>query len=389
MGDIKILRMGIAGLGMASRQILPYCQKIPNIEPAAAADIRKEALEAFQAKYGGQVFDSVNKMCESAGIDAVWIATPNLHHAEHAIMAAENGKHIICEKPMAVTLEECDGMIEAAERNKVKLLQGHSKIYEPAIKKMREIVASGKLGRLLQINTWNYRNWILRPRVDVEVDTSRGGGIVYNQGPHQTDIIRCIGGGLLKSVRANTGRWDSYFDCEIGYSAFLEFLDGTAATMVINGYGYFDITELTWDIGEGGSKVTPRSPSRLVRYKAPVDPITKYGGPIHWGSGHSSDGRRYQPFYGLTVVSCERGDIRQSPEGLFIYTIDRCEEVVCPPSQGRGAELVELYEAVTQDRPVFPDGRWGKASLEVVLAMLQSSREKREITLSHQVPYPF
>src|SRR5258708_7333347 len=143
---------------------------------ALFADIRKEGLKAFQEKYGGKVFASVKEMCESPDIDAVWIATPNLHHAEHAILAAENGKHVICEKPLAVTLEECDRMIDAAERNKVKLLQGHSKIYEPAIKKMREIVASGELGRLLQIHTFNYRNWILRPRVDVEARNLRHHG---------------------------------------------------------------------------------------------------------------------------------------------------------------------------------------------------------------------
>jgi phthalate 4,5-cis-dihydrodiol dehydrogenase len=381
------LRMGIAGLGMASRQILPYFEKIPHIQAAAAADIRTESLKAFQEKYGGKVFGSVKEMCESPDIDAVWIATPNLHHAEHAVLAAANGKHIICEKPLAVTLEECDRIIEAAERNKVKLLQGHSKIYEPAIKKMREIVAGGELGRLLQINTFNYRNWILRPRVDVEVDTARGGGIVYNQGPHQTDVVRCIGGGLVKSVRASAGRWDANFDCEIGYTAFLEFADGTPATMTINGYGYFDITELTWDIGEGGTKVA-RSPSRLKRHRGPVDATTKYSGPVHWGASDSLDGKRYQPFYGLTIVSCERGDIRQSPDGLYVYTIDGVKEVPCAPSRGRGAELIELHEAITQDRPVFPDGRWGKATLEVVLAILKSSKEKREIALSHQVAYP-
>jgi phthalate 4,5-cis-dihydrodiol dehydrogenase len=87
-------------------------------------------------------------------------------------------------------------------------------------------------------------------------------------------------------------------------------------------------------------------------------------------------------------VSCENGDIRQSPDGLFVYTIEGMREVPCAPSQGRGAELLELYEAITEDRAVFPDGRWGKATLEVVLAILQSSREKREIALSHQIAYP-
>jgi phthalate 4,5-cis-dihydrodiol dehydrogenase len=84
-------------------------------------------------------------------------------------------------------------------------------------------------------------------------------------------------------------------------------------------------------------------------------------------------------------VSCEKGDIRQSPDGLYLYTDDGREEVPCPPFLDRAGELLKLYDAVTQNRPVFAHGKWGKASLEVVLAILQSSKEGREIALSYQV----
>lgn len=322
-------------------------------------------------------------MCESGEVDAVWIATPNTFHAEHTVLAAENGKHIIVEKPMAVTLDEADRMIAAVEHNKVKLVQGHSKIYNAPVRKIRELVRQGNLGRLIQINSWNYNDWLQRPRIASEVDTNLGGGIVYRQGPHQVDIVRCIGGGMVKSVRAITGRCDSHFDTEGNYTAFLEFEDGTAATMVFNAYGYFDITALTWGIGEGGD-IAPAK-ERSERLAGPVEASAKYA---MLSQGERERDRRYQPFFGLTVASCERGDIRQSPEGLYIYTEEGCKEIPCAKEHGRIAELRELYEGVTQDRPVFPDGRWGKATLEVCLAILQSSKEKREIFLSHQVPCP-
>jgi phthalate 4,5-cis-dihydrodiol dehydrogenase len=384
----KTLRFGIAGLGAASGQILPYFGKIPNVTLTAAADIRQEARDAARAKYGVETFDSVKALCESPNVDAVWIATPNALHAEHAIVAAENGKHIICEKPTAVTLEECDRMIAAAERNRVKFLQGHSKIYDAPVRKIREVVASGELGRLIQINTWNYNDWLQRPRTASEVDTSQGGGIVYRQGPHQTDIVRCIGGGMVRSLRAVAGRRDPHFNTEGDFTAFLEFEDGTPATMAFNGYGYFNIVELTWGIGEGGRQIpeseylSPRRP----RLTGPVDQKTKSENPRTEQRERLE--KKGQPFFGLTVVSCERGVIRQSPDGLYIYTEEGRREIPCGASYGRAAELLELYEGVTQDRPIFPDGRWGKASLEVVLTILQSSRERREITLSHQVPCP-
>ncbi|MBA2690231.1 MAG: hypothetical protein H0U63_05470 [Burkholderiales bacterium] len=98
--------------------------------------------------------------------------------------------------------------------------------------------------------------------------------------------------------------------------------------------------------------------------------------------------RGAQSFFGLTIVGCERGAIRQSPQGIFLYTEAGREEIPCPVDAGRAAELRELYDAVAQNRPAFPDGRWGKATLEVCLALLQSSHERREIPLAHQVPSP-
>ena len=76
------------------------------------------------------------------------------------------------------------------------------------------------------------------------------------------------------------------------------------------------------------------------------------------------------PFFGLTIVSCERGVIRQSPDGLYLYTEAGCEEVAVPPNPERVAELTELRDALREQRTVFPDGRWGAATLEVCLAIL-------------------
>jgi phthalate 4,5-cis-dihydrodiol dehydrogenase len=382
---LKRLRVGVAGLGAASRQILPHIARIPEMELTAGADVRPDAVEEFQAKYHGKGFSSVKAMCASGEVDAVWVATPNVNHAEHTITAAEHGKHIIVEKPMAVTLAETDQMIAAADRNGVKLVQGHSKIYSPAIQKIREVVASGRLGRVIQINTWNSNDWLQRPRLASEIDTSLGGGVVFRQGPHQIDIVRYIGGGIVKSVRAITGRSDKNFDTEGDYSAFLEFDSGAAATLAFNAYGHFDIAELTWGIGEGGKRRDPESFANKKRLTGAVDQETKYKNP-RTTEESAVRKRESQGFFGLTIVTCEGGVIRQSPQGIYIYTEAGREEIACDKDAGRAAELRELYQSVVQKRAPFPDGRWGKATLEVCLAMLQSSKEQREIKLAHQVP---
>jgi phthalate 4,5-cis-dihydrodiol dehydrogenase len=225
------------------------------------------------------------------------------------------------------------------------------------------------------------------------VDTETGGGVAYRQGPHQTDVVRCVGGGLVGSVRAITGRWNPHFNTEGNYSAFLEFQDGTPATMSLNGYAHFRIEELTWGIGEGGQVTSnERLYARAERLTRAFAPEEKYALPEYNEQGYEErqigGGPRRQPFYGLTVVSCERGDIRQSPDGLYLYSDEGRSEVPCDARVAHAGELMELRDAVFQDRPSFPDARWGRATLEVILAIMESSAQRREVYLSHQVPCP-
>lgn len=384
------LGIGIAGLGVASTQVLPAFTPDAPFALAAGADIRAEARAAFQDRYGRPAVDSVEALCRRGDVDAVWIATPNTLHAAHVIAAVKAGKHVVCEKPMAVTLKECDRMIRAAAANGVHLLQGHSKIYQAPIRQIRDIVKSGRLGRVVQIMSYNSNDWLQRPRLAPELDTAQGGGLVYRQGPHMIDIVRFIGGGLVKTVRGITGRADPHFDTEGHFSALLEFEDGAAATVTFNGYGYFDVSELTWDLGESGYRQAGgRSFPGKPRITGPTDPDTKSANAeARAGTGDRGGEKRRQPFFGLTIVNCEKGVIRQSPDGVFVYSATGVEEIPCAPIRGRGEELRELIAAIDQGRTVFPDGRWGKATLEVCLAMMASSRDGRSRRMHHQIEAP-
>jgi phthalate 4,5-cis-dihydrodiol dehydrogenase len=93
----------------------------PRIRLTAAADVRSAALEQLAREFATTSYDSVERLCESADVDAVWVATPNHMHAEHVIAAAERGEHVIVSKPMAVTLDEAARMNAAAERHRVHL----------------------------------------------------------------------------------------------------------------------------------------------------------------------------------------------------------------------------------------------------------------------------
>lgn len=378
----QMLRVGMAGLGGAAELVLPWFTGVEGVVLAGAADIRPEARRAFECAHERPAFDGVEALCASPEVDAVWIETPSALHCDHALTAIANGKHVICAKPLALSVEDCDRMIAAAEAAGVRLMQGHSKVFDPPIRAMAKLAASGSLGRVIQVDILMFNDWLQRPRLEDELDSAKGGGVVLRQGPHLVDIATAIIGAGPRSVRAVAGRWDPNLPAMGNFSALLDFGDGVAASLSLNGYGYFDSTELHWRIGATGAVREPGAAP--IRRTEAMSIARKYAeGPDAVARARRATGT-HPPFFGLTIVSCERGVIRQSPQGLFVHTATGVEEYPVEPYQGRAAELIELRDALRENRPVFPDGRWGRATLETCLAIEMSSREDRDVRLTRQ-----
>jgi predicted dehydrogenase len=400
-------------LGEAVTEFLPDYVKHPKVKVTAAADMREAALDRFRHEVNGQTYRNLEELCRSSDVDIVYIATPHELHAQHTLLALECGKHVIVEKPMALTVEDCDRMNDEADRRGLKILCGHNHSYDVPIRKMREIIRSGELGSLCMINTWNYNDFMVRPYPDSAIETSRG--VVLNQGAHQVDIVRVLGGGMVHTVRARTMNWDPSRSGEGAYICYLEFENDVPATLVFNGYGFFDTAELFGWIGESGAA---RYPEKHVgarkRYnelhKLPQNERTqrledlktkmRYGNvglgerpemPAGWEKGGYRPGidpdTKHQPFFGLTVVSCEKGDMRQSRDHLIIYGDEKREVELSKGVRRRNGEIDELYECLVHGKPLLHDGRWGAATVEVCVAMLQSTAERKEIQLTHQVPF--
>jgi phthalate 4,5-cis-dihydrodiol dehydrogenase len=380
--------------------VLPGVEQYPNARIAAAADLRASAREAFERKYGGRAYASVEELCADPDVDVIWVTTPNQLHRQHVIMAADAGKHVICTKPMALTVDECEQMCLAAERNGVKLLCGQTYSMSPDVQALWDVARSGELGRLIAINAWFSTDWLIKPRVAEETDESLGGGVVYRHAPHLIDTIRLLGGGMVRSVRAMVGRWMPERPCPGNFSAYLEFEDGTPATIVYNGYGYFDTSELTWGIGNRMYSDQERVAVRRALREGTVDRETakegmRFGAAAQdatsQGSGNQGTAaigtRAHINWFGLIVASFERGDIRQSPNGIYVYGDDGRREVPVYGDRGTGLlEMAELHDALAEGKPITHDGRWGMATLEVGTAMVESARERREILLRHQTP---
>ena len=153
---------------------------------------------------------------------------------------------------MALSLEDCDAMIEAAHRNKTALVVGHTHGFNPAIKTIRQIIDGGEVGRISMMALWNYTDFLYRPRRPEELDTSAGGGILFNQIPHQIDIVRTLNPNDVLTVRASTAVLDPARPTEGSCTALLTFANGGSASIVYSGYDRFDSDELHDWVGELG-----------------------------------------------------------------------------------------------------------------------------------------
>jgi phthalate 4,5-cis-dihydrodiol dehydrogenase len=389
----KTLRMGVIGLGRAAAIMLPGLLAHPHVRLTAAADPNPDARARFERDFGGRTYASAEALCAAADVDAVYIATPHQFHASDVLTAAAHGKHAIVEKPMALTLEECRAMTDAAERNGVVLVVGHSHGFDPSIVMIRDIVRSGELGALRMIVNLTYTDFLYRPRRPEELDTAQGGGIMYNQVPHQLDIVRTIDGGPLRSVYALTGAWDPARPTEGAMCALLEFADGVAASLTYSGYDRFDTDEFHAWVDEGGAPKTPAYGRRRREQRAYGSLEAEVRGRAARGFAGSgaatSGGARHHPHFGLVIASCEGGDLRPSPDGVLIYDDGGVREVLAPQARvypNKDGVIDEFYTAIAGGGAPLHDGRWGTATMAAVLALLQSAREKRAIALTDEVP---
>ena len=188
------VRLGVIGLGRAFTLMLPTYLAHPRIRLVAACDPRPDARARFASDFSASVYESADALCADPAVQAVYIASPHQFHVEHVKLAAKHGKHVLVEKPMALTVADCREMIAAAKDGGIRLLVGHSHSYDTPYLRARELIASGKYGQVRMINAVNFTDFLYRPRRPEELITAQGGGVVFSQGAHQVDVVRLLAG---------------------------------------------------------------------------------------------------------------------------------------------------------------------------------------------------
>ena len=153
------LKLGIIGLGRAFTLMLPTFASHPLVKMVAASDPRVDARERFASEFGAKVFEEAQALCADSDVEAVYVASPHQFHVDHVKLAARYGKHILVEKPMALTLAEGKEMIEVAAKANIKLLVGHSHSYDLPYLRTREMIRTGAYGRVRMISALNFTDF--------------------------------------------------------------------------------------------------------------------------------------------------------------------------------------------------------------------------------------
>ena len=199
----RVVRWGIIGLGQISRDwIAPAILACPDSELVACCGRFPDGARAFAARFGHPtVHDTFDALAADPAVDAIYVATPNdLHHAP-VLAAARHGKHVLCEKPFALTLADAQDMVAACEAAGVILRIAHQIRLEPALQRVREVVASGVLGDLRCVS---FERTAPTNQPGAWRKEAHQGGTLFDVAVHQLDLVTWTTGLAITEVVAFT-----------------------------------------------------------------------------------------------------------------------------------------------------------------------------------------
>lgn len=238
-----MIKVGIIGCGkIAQVRHIPEYLANPEVKLTALFDLNYERAAALAQKYGCTAYKTLDEMLGS-GLDAVSVCTANVSHAQDSIKAMQHHLHVLCEKPMAVTLQECEDMIAAAKSHGVKLMIGQNQRLAQAHVKAKELIDRGALGKILTFrttfghggpDTWSVdsgaNTWFF--------DKKRSAmGAMADLGVHKTDLIQYLLGSTVKSVSARVTTLDkkdsqgNHISVDDNAICIYEMSDGAIGTM--------------------------------------------------------------------------------------------------------------------------------------------------------------
>jgi len=336
------LRVALVGCGRISRNHFDAIASTPGIELTAVCDLVPERADAAARLLGVRAFYSYEDMLRDAECDIVSVTTPSGLHPTHAMMAARAGKHVISEKPMALSLSAADEMLQVSANAGVRLFVVMQNRLNPAIQLLRRAIDKGRFGRIYTLNATV--RWT-RPQEYYDQAAWRGtwaldGGAIMNQASHYVDLLQWLGG-PVESVLAYTATLARKIEAEDTGVAVMKYRSGAL--------GVLEVTMLSHPRNLEGS-VTILGENGTVKIGG-----TSVNRVEHW----------------------EFADYDDDDKGV--------ESAATSPTSVYGFGHLGYYRnvvaALEGGTPPDTDGLSGRASLELILATYESSRTSRQVVL--------
>lgn len=233
---MKKVKWGVLGYArIAKLHTIPAILMAPNSEFYAIASRDEEKLKECKEEFGVTItYTSYDELLDDESVDAVYIALPNSLHKEWTIKAANKGKHVLCEKPIALNTEETLEMVQACERNNVNFMEGFMYRFTDRTKKVLEVLESGVIGDVKYINS-TFRFFLDRENT-IKMKPELGGGSIYDVGCYPLNFVGMVTGKEPKSVSAEYIYQDGV---DVMFTGVLKYDNGILAT-ISSGFNAFE-----------------------------------------------------------------------------------------------------------------------------------------------------
>ncbi len=334
------IHFGLIGCGMISKFHAQALQAIDGAELSGIYDPYKPAMERAAQDYGARTYDTLEAMLESPEIDAVCILTPNGTHAPLAHQALWTGKHVVVEKPMAITKADAELLVQTARETGLQLCVISQLRFSPAIQAVRRAVEEGAFGRIVSasLSMKYYRtqeyytasNW----RGTWEMD---GGGALMNQGIHGVDLLQYLAG-PVKRVRGIIKTQTRPMEAEDSVAAVLEFENGAIGTL------------------EGSTACYPGYPRRLEICGERGSVVLSEEDILHW-------------------------DLPEPRPQLDAHSTASASDPGAIDARGHLRQLKNMVAAIRGQESLLVDGEAGRKPVELILGIYESARTGMPVSL--------
>ncbi|MCA1039215.1 Gfo/Idh/MocA family oxidoreductase [Bacillus infantis] len=341
---MEMIKVGVIGCGSIARhRHLPEYHLNGRAEIMAVCDIVEERAMDMAALYHAEAYSNYEDLLENPQIDAVSVCTPNYLHAPISIAALKAGKHVLCEKPMAVSVEEAESMIEAARKYGKKLMIGHNQRFVPSHQKARAFIASGEAGKVYSFRTafghggpegWSADgkdSWFFR-KSEAFI------GAMGDLGVHKTDLIRYLLGEEITQAGA-------FVEASSKENSDV---DDTAVCILKTESGVIGTLAASWSyVSKEDNSTIIYAENAIIRLED--DPVNSLV--IQYRNGE--------------ILKYELGGIQTNEEG----------------KQTQSHVISTFIDSIAEDKEPPVSGEEGLKSLRVVLAALESSQSGKIVRL--------